>query len=239
MYLSSVPLWRKTICVMSVRYSLSSAASSCASSFSEMVVNPRTSLNITVISVLRGFTRSGFSSSRRITSGLRYCWNAPRTRRFSFSSTSARYTATKPTLATSVPGRNDEVQPPSVQKRVPHAEAERHEQQQAEQHRSRLRQRQPQSQRHAEEKNQQQIHGDLIRPAQQEMPVQNVVDHVGVDLDARIIDSAKRRRAQIADSRRGRAHQHNFSFERSRRKFVAARRRRSKRTDRWPRRLRS
>ena len=103
MYLSSVPLWRKTICVISVRYSLSSAASSCASSFSEMLVNPRTSLNITVISVLRGFTRSGFSSSRRITSGLRYCWNAPRTRRFSFSSTSARYIATNPTLATSVP----------------------------------------------------------------------------------------------------------------------------------------
>ena len=103
MYLSSVPLWRKTICVMSVRYSLSSAASSCASSFSEMLVKPRTSLNITVISVLRGFTRSGFSRSRRITSGLRYCWNAPRTRRFSFSSTSARYIATNPTLATSVP----------------------------------------------------------------------------------------------------------------------------------------
>ena len=114
---------------------------------------------------------------------------------------------------------NDEVQPPAMQERVPHAEAERHEQQQAEQHRPRLRQRQPQSQRHAEQKNQQQIHGHLIRAAKQEMPVQNVVDHVRVDFDARIIDSAKRRRAQIADSRRRRAHQHNFPLEGSRRRI--------------------
>ena len=220
MYLSSVPLCAKTICVMSVRYSLSSAASSCASSFSEMVVNPRTSLNITVISVLRGFTRSGFSSRRRITSGLKYCWNAPRTRRFSFSSTSARYIATNPTFATSVPDGTMKFSHQPCRNADHTPKAERHEQQQSEQHGARLRQRQPQSQRHAEQQDQQHVHDHLIRAAHHEMPVQNVVDHVGVNFHARIIDSAERRRAQVADPGCRRAHQHDFSLERSRRKFA-------------------
>ena len=53
------------------------------------------------------------------------------------------------------------------------------------------------------------------------MPVHDVINHVRVDLDARIVDPSKRRRAQIADSRRRRAYQNNFSFECSRGKFVA------------------
>ncbi len=81
--------------------------------------------------------------------------------------------------------------------------------------------RQPQSQRHADQKNQQQIEGDLICAAKQKIPVQNIVDHVRVDLDARIVDPTEWRRAQIADSCRGRAHQHDFPFECSRGKFVA------------------
>src|SRR5260370_3325762 len=67
-----------------------------------MVVKPRMSLNITVMSVFLGSTSCGLTSSRRITSGLRYCPNAERTRRFSFSSKSDRYSETSRTLVDSV-----------------------------------------------------------------------------------------------------------------------------------------
>jgi len=93
-------------------------------------------------------------------------------------------------------------------------------QQQSVQHGPRLRQRQPHSQRHTEQEYQHQIHSHLVRAAKQEMSFQNVVDHVSVDFDSGIVDPRKRRGPQIADSRGGRAHQHNFSTECSRHKFV-------------------
>jgi len=47
-------------------------------------VKPRMSLNITVMSVFFGSTSCGLTSSLRITSGLKYCPKAERTRRFPF-----------------------------------------------------------------------------------------------------------------------------------------------------------
>src|SRR6266851_3279599 len=81
-YLSSVPFEWNMRRVISDRYPFSRSARSCASSSSDIAVKLRISLNITVISVLRGCTNCGRSSRRRMTSGLRYFWKLPRTLRF-------------------------------------------------------------------------------------------------------------------------------------------------------------
>ena len=130
--------WRKTICVISVRHSLSSAASSCASSFSEMLVKPAHVAEHHCDFVLRGFHQIGISKkAANHFQGSDIAGNAPRRSPFFFLPRRARDTARRnPRWRPAFLEGNDEVQPPSMQEREPYAKAERHEQQQTEQHRS-------------------------------------------------------------------------------------------------------
>ena len=81
MYLSTVPLWRKTTSVMSVRYSFSISATTSGSIFSDSEVKPRRSEKNTVISwrAEPRFTPSPWRTISRRTSGEKNC----ESRRFS------------------------------------------------------------------------------------------------------------------------------------------------------------
>ena len=120
--------------------------------------------------------------------------------------------------------RNREIQPPSAQEhRVIH-QRQRRQQRDAEPHPPRRYQRHPRAQRNAENQNQHKIPQCLLRPAHQkavargpfvQRTVQQVVDHVGVNFDAGIVDAAVRRSPLIANSRCRRPHHDNFVFERA------------------------